>query len=469
VHGNTTYTQHISAGLVPNPKTISYDACMHKYYFKFSKNSTDKEVDTLVTCARSIDPLTSEPEDYIGLGLMSCYDGKNQRDDLNLIIVLDFSGSMGGRFSHSDGGPTKMQVANQCLVDILGILKPNERLGIIAFDSTFEVIQPIMEVSEIDLKALSRKILEIKERGGTVMEGPYEESLQMMKRQLAKDTGRTGLPKNNRVIFLTDACPNNGGLNLREINERGSKDEIYTTFIGIGLDFNTDVVHNLTKVKGTNYLAVMDNAEFKKLLVNEFNYIVTPICFNAICSFVSDSYEVIETFDDREEEEKENHPEGGLRAKEFTKVDTLMGSDLDPSKGIKGGIMLMRIRRRADAPSEGKGESFVRILYKNKAGEDKEVLVDVDLTSLTKNEKEEFYESEGIRKAIALTRCVKIMKEHATVMNDASKKKELKTTDELKVKIGVVKDAVQKEIEVLKDEEMKKELETLDKLRFPEN
>ena len=82
IGGNVTHKKKVQGFLAPDLNSISYSACFHDYYFKFSKNTTDKEVDTLVTCARSKNPLTSEIEDYIGMGLLSSHDGKNHREDL---------------------------------------------------------------------------------------------------------------------------------------------------------------------------------------------------------------------------------------------------------------------------------------------------------------------------------------------------------------------------------------------------
>ena len=35
-----------------------------------------------------------------------------------------------------------------------------------------------------------------------------------------------------------------------------SEDHIYTTFIGLGLDFNINLINEIVKVRGSNYFAV---------------------------------------------------------------------------------------------------------------------------------------------------------------------------------------------------------------------
>ena len=44
---------------------------------------------------------------------------------------------------------------------------------------------------------------------------------------------------------------------------------------GVGLDFNTELVESITKVKGANYFAVHSPGEFRRRLVDEFDYAVT--------------------------------------------------------------------------------------------------------------------------------------------------------------------------------------------------
>jgi len=44
---------------------------------------------------------------------------------------------------------------------------------------------------------------------------------------------------------------------------------------GVGLDFNTELVEAITKVKGANYFSVHSPGEFRRRLVDEFDYAVT--------------------------------------------------------------------------------------------------------------------------------------------------------------------------------------------------
>lgn len=80
---------------------------------------------------------------------------------------------------------------------------------------------------------------------------------------------------------------------LGMMQENAVKD-VFTTFIGIGVDFNTSLVQQFAKVKGCNWFSVMSPKAFKKVrcwctayadliwqLMNEdFAYVVTPAAFD---------------------------------------------------------------------------------------------------------------------------------------------------------------------------------------------
>ena len=57
-------------------------------------------------------------------------------------------------------------------------------------------------------------------------------------------------------------------------------DMVYSTFIGIGVDFNTELVEFITKIRGANYYSVFSPAQFREQMDEEFEFMVTPLVFN---------------------------------------------------------------------------------------------------------------------------------------------------------------------------------------------
>ena len=79
-----------------------------------------------------------------------------------------------------------------------------------------------------------------------------------------------------------DGNNNNNNDNVSNMNTNMMMyDRVYTTIIGIGVDFNTDLVSKLTSsAKGCNYFSVKSAKEFERILNDEFEYMVTPLLFD---------------------------------------------------------------------------------------------------------------------------------------------------------------------------------------------
>eukprot|EP01084_Bolivina_argentea_P093005 167285_1 len=100
----------------------------------------------------------------------------------------------------------------------------------------------------------------------------------------------------NRIIFITDAIPNAsnskdsllGMVSKNASIEQHKAFQIHTTFVGVGIDFNTELVEDIIKVEGGNYYSVHSNEEFLKTMNDEFKFMVTPLVFNFILTLMAE-------------------------------------------------------------------------------------------------------------------------------------------------------------------------------------
>lgn len=63
----------------------------------------------------------------------------------------------------------------------------------------------------------------------------------------------------NRIITITDAQPNESDITTEGLQARleaNAAKNIFSTFVGVGLDFNTELVDAISRVKGSNYISV---------------------------------------------------------------------------------------------------------------------------------------------------------------------------------------------------------------------
>jgi Ca-activated chloride channel family protein len=178
--------------------------------------------------------------------------------------------------------------------------------------------------------------------------------------------------------------PNSGELRsdgLFGMVDSASKKGIYTTFIGIGVDFNNNLVERVSKTKGANYYSVHSQKEFKQRLDEEFDYMVTPLVFDLKLTLNGDKIEAVY-----------GSPEADRATGDIMYVNTLFPS---PSQNgaSKGGIILIKVKDTKDLK--------LSVSYKNREGESFRVSKDIKFTN--SNDK-------ATKKAIQLSDYVTIAK-----------------------------------------------------------
>ena len=259
------FRRNIQKNFLPLETDITHEGLFYDYYFntsgeKPSKISVMNEKPAyfkpVYSWVSSKDPLNGERENFITIGLRSDMDiSKIKRKKLNLVVVLDISGSMSSNFdayyydqfnknnagkSDDDSGRnlSKLAVACRSIVGLLDRLKPEDSFGMVLFDHLAYKAKPLRKIAATNLNALKTHVLAIGTGGSTNMEAGYEMGSGLLECSETLDPEEY----ENRIIFLTDAMPNTGSINSRGLlglaNECASK-RIYTTFIGVRSEEHT--------------------------------------------------------------------------------------------------------------------------------------------------------------------------------------------------------------------------------------
>ena len=318
---------------------------------------------------------------------------------------MDFSGSMGSPFDQyyydrfgnrvelkaDESSKTKMQIADESVVALLSHLKEGDRFGLVIFSDDAFLVDPLTPVEDKDLDRLKRRILEINETYGTNMEAGMEKSTALFDRFLQANKSEY----ENRIIFLTDAMPNigeTGDLGLFRMLEDNADHGVYTTFIGIGVDFNTELVEAITKIKGANYYSVHSASEFKERMDDEFDFMVTPLVFDLRLNLEAPGYEIEKVY---------GSPEADLATGDLMKVNTLFPSQAEAGQ-VKGGVILVKLKKLSP-----EGKMKLKVSYQDRNG-----VADSDEADVQVAEMEpDFYQNSGIRKAVLLSRYADLLKD----------------------------------------------------------
>ncbi|CAF1359388.1 unnamed protein product [Didymodactylos carnosus] len=486
------FRQQLFHNLLPKESSINVEGLFNEYYFDTGITKTNDLIHSTYQFASVKNILTNEQELYMTIGLNSCEDGKNERKYLNLIIVLDVSGSMSELFDNNSFNTSnehshmtkeskrKIHVAKQVLIELIHNLDAeNERLGIVLFNQNANLLQPIRKVKEININELIERIDGIVPNGGTNMECGMIMGIDMLSDLLNENVNDTN---NNRIIFLTDAQPNLGGeKSLLDLSKRAaSKNSIYITYIGIGLDFNSDLVYELTKIHGSNYFSVHSSQEFVRILNNDFNYIVNPIGFNIITFIDSEKYEIDKIYGipTSNEHEKSN----------YVRIDSVTPSAVDDKGCVKGSMIVVKFREKLTSNLNPSNSIQLTMRYENIHGQKQQQTIP---TIININDKQDiFYDNLGIRKAILLLHYTLLIKNiiedvnhHTKTYYDdlINKEQQHRLTDNTKMSTMVLKISKNMkndllkfrshfidEMKILDDNNLKKELDIIDKFRYAE-
>lgn len=203
------------------------------------------ELSLLVTLNRPTYPVIDTEQ--IGYVLLEAKPGVSANQEqrytpLNLALVLDRSGSMAGE---------KLAYLKQAARLVVERLSPQDMLSIILFDDRADVWVPCQFVS--DPRQLIQRIEAIQERGGTHMSTGLGAGLQQL--HAVSGQGRV-----NRLVLLTDGETWEDAESCRDLARQAGQSGVAITALGLGEDWNQQLVMDLAMLSGGNWHYVDDPA-----------------------------------------------------------------------------------------------------------------------------------------------------------------------------------------------------------------
>ncbi|MRG92961.1 VWA domain-containing protein [Polyangium spumosum] len=168
-------------------------------------------------------------------------DGKKEdapRRKLNLSLVLDRSGSMGG---------TPLRQAIKAAQALVGEMKDDDRVSVVIFDDSADtIVDPVLAK---DKKAIQDKIGKARAGGCTNLSGGWLEGIKHVKKHATKD-------EVNRVLVLTDGQANMG-ITAPDVLKKTAREKagegVVTTTLGFGSGFNEDLLIGMAREAEGNF------------------------------------------------------------------------------------------------------------------------------------------------------------------------------------------------------------------------
>ncbi len=195
----------------------------------------------------------------------------SRRAPVNLSVVIDRSGSMQG---------AKIQQARRAASRLVDLLDEHDRLAIVHYGTDVEVLPGVFATPENKAR-MQRFIARISEAGGTnIGDGLAAGQAQLEK---AKSDFRV-----NRLLLLSDGQPTVGVTSptgLASIVRRIREGGITVTSLGVGADFNEDLMQRLADVGGGSYGFISDAAATAELFQRDLQQASTMVANGTQLSF----------------------------------------------------------------------------------------------------------------------------------------------------------------------------------------
>jgi len=209
-----------------------------------------------------------------------------RRTPLNLSIVLDRSGSMAG---------DKMVRAREAAMYCVDQMLPTDRLSVVAFDDRIDTLFPSEPVA--NKKSMKDLISRIDARGSTALHEAWVRGGLTISDHLLE----RGI---NRVLLITDGQANVGVTSTDEIVtqslelfQRGMS----TSTIGIGADFNEDLLLPMAQSGGGNAWHVVEAEDMQRIFQVELDGLVAQFAHTVSLSLIpSDGIRIADVLNDFE-------------------------------------------------------------------------------------------------------------------------------------------------------------------------
>jgi Ca-activated chloride channel family protein len=462
----TTFREKIKNGYMPQDSDLTYEGLFYDYAFETGAQKPCTDL-FCPSYARALvrDPLTGQEETYLSVGLNSNLKESDFRHPkTNFVVVLDISGSMSSPFDRYYTSPmgqqtevagweaskTKMQIANEALGQLVDHLRPEDRLGIVLFSDDAKVAKPLRLLGETDRNKLKQHILELQPTNGTNMSAGFEKGVSLFREGAQSsiwEGSAEGYTKDyaNRLIFITDAMPNQGEFGpagLHGLVERYAAEGVQTTLLGVGVDFQTDLVEALTKVRGANYFSIHSAQDFKQRLSDDFDFLVTPLVYDLRLQLKGTGYAIDEAY---------GSPDVAVKNGEILHVRTLFPSKTQQGQ-TKGGLVLLKLHKTNERP-----DLNVQVSYEDTRGKSYTNETSVSFSDLRAGD----YDNLGIRKGVLLTRYVRLLK---AWLRDEPASQSVSISNNSLVRFETFLRHFKEEANILRDETLKQEQTILERL-----
>lgn len=208
-------------------------------------------------------PADKQNVTYLKVGLTGfAFDDQETRAPVNVAIVLDKSGSMSGE---------KIERAKEAALAALERLGSHDIVSVVVYDTNVSVIVPATKLT--DRRAVRAAISDITAGGTTALFAGVSKGAEEIRKFMDRE-------RVNRVILLSDGQANVGPSSPSALGELGHslrREGISVSTVGLGLDYNEDLMCQLARRADGNHYFVQSAGDLARVFKAEFGEVLTVV------------------------------------------------------------------------------------------------------------------------------------------------------------------------------------------------
>ncbi len=190
---------------------------------------------------------------------------ETERPSVNLALVLDRSGSMRG---------DKLQKAKDAAIEALRRLSRDDVFSVVAYNHVVQTIVPARKARDIDW--IENRIRSFSAGGNTALFGGVSTGAAEVRKNLDNDYV-------HRVILMSDGIANVGPSSPGDLGRLGAalmKEGISVTTVGVGLDYNEDLMTQLSQNSDGNTYFVENSSDLPRIFAAELGDVLNVVAKN---------------------------------------------------------------------------------------------------------------------------------------------------------------------------------------------
>lgn len=192
----------------------------------------------------------------------------HRRAPVDVAFVLDRSGSMAG---------DKLALVKEAVAVAVAQLRDEDKTALVVYDHEVETLQHLEPATPRVKTALRLALQGVDAGGSTNLSGGWLTGCDELSKGMPT-TEQTGPVRIRRALLLTDGLANVGISNATELTRHAHelrRRGIATTTLGVGLDFDEDLLASMAEAGGGNFQFIGKAGELRAFFARELGELLT--------------------------------------------------------------------------------------------------------------------------------------------------------------------------------------------------